>query len=621
MNYLRKILSVMFIGVLSTLIFTLVQIAPAYACNSAIPSNCHFVLDASSTGYVFNHGAKISVSDPSPGINPTITVRDGNNQPTTFTTGDYLMIDSTNKNVYVGYPGATGFQEYLMFTSSTSGMSIPLTDPPTLQSAVGTTITFTYDDGNGNTITTPAPVPLVSADPPSGVTWPVKKTSDQPINNVAIQCIVSGVTAPRGGSSGDYVCDNWKTPTGLNIPYTDSHGFLVNYKWLCGNDPDAPFNSVPANRLDWPCPNGNKDVYVEVDWMQNHAPSIQALKDVREVFRLHNINLHIQLGQEVLHKTALSGPNNGNDLTDFTKIKTIYFGPDVGVVAPSTYNAPVTDLPPGQPGSWGWSTCGNSGQYCVTDLLTAKRQVFHYVLFGDSQGSNQFSSGISEVASLSPFGATNDDLISLGRFSYGQGSIDQQEGTLMHELGHALGLGHSGPYYLNPDTQNCKPNYLSVMSYTRQFSDLFTVAGVGRALNYSSESSAKTPSFTIDEQRGADEIPVTALSNQYTVFGLPSGGMSMPTNASFPDWDSDFPGPLGTQGELAEQPPEISMANVVLNVGTWTMSTPGSGTGSVTVICPSSTPTQLNTYDDWSGMKYDMTTTSSYADGAGTGSP
>ena len=34
----------------------------------------------------------------------------------------------------------------------------------------------------------------------------------------------------------------------------------------------------------------------------------------------------------------------------------------------------------------------------------------------------------------------------------------------MHEFGHLLGFGHGGG-----DNINCKPNYRSVMSYTRQF--------------------------------------------------------------------------------------------------------------------------------------------------------
>ena len=47
------------------------------------------------------------------------------------------------------------------------------------------------------------------------------------------------------------------------------------------------------------------------------------------------------------------------------------------------------------------------------------------------------------------------------------GTIQQQAGTLMHELGHNLNLGHGGG-----DWTNNKPNYLSVMNYTFQTSGL-----------------------------------------------------------------------------------------------------------------------------------------------------
>src|SRR5262249_19461149 len=100
--------------------------------------------------------------------------------------------------------------------------------------------------------------------------------------------------------------------------------------------------------------------------------------------------------------------------------------------------------------------------------LDAKRLAFHYMLFAHQQvgtsaptsGSN--SSGCSEVAG-------DDVAITLGGFTsttetengvqvtHNRGSQDEQAGTVMHELGHNLGLRHGGH-----DNVNCKPNYLSV---------------------------------------------------------------------------------------------------------------------------------------------------------------
>ena len=59
------------------------------------------------------------------------------------------------------------------------------------------------------------------------------------------------------------------------------------------------------------------------------------------------------------------------------------------------------------------------------------------------------------------------------------GSLDQQQGTFLHELGHTLGLRHGGG-----DNINCKPNYPSVMSYTSQFSTPISPTGV-RPLDFS----------------------------------------------------------------------------------------------------------------------------------------
>jgi hypothetical protein len=64
------------------------------------------------------------------------------------------------------------------------------------------------------------------------------------------------------------------------------------------------------------------------------------------------------------------------------------------------------------------------------------------------------------------------------------GTVEEQIGTLLHELGHTLTLTHGGTYYTdlnNPsvpkDELNCKPNFVSVMNYLFQVRGFVEGAG------------------------------------------------------------------------------------------------------------------------------------------------
>ena len=84
---------------------------------------------------------------------------------------------------------------------------------------------------------------------------------------------------------------------------------------------------------------------------------------------------------------------------------------------------------------------------------------------GPPGGGASKSSGCSENGG-------DDGVVTLGSFNtrsvepcrHQRGLTDQQAGTFMHEFGHLLGFGHGGY-----DGINCKPNYRSVMNYSRQF--------------------------------------------------------------------------------------------------------------------------------------------------------
>lgn len=91
-----------------------------------------------------------------------------------------------------------------------------------------------------------------------------------------------------------------------------------------------------------------------------------------------------------------------------------------------------------------------------------------------------------------------DFIVSLGAYNvrglpHWNGYPSEQAGTLMHELGHNLGLGHGGR-----DGVNCKPNYPSIMSYPVQFPRLVP----DRPLDYSSEGLGTLLEDNLDETEG-----------------------------------------------------------------------------------------------------------------------
>lgn len=86
----------------------------------------------------------------------------------------------------------------------------------------------------------------------------------------------------------------------------------------------------------------------------------------------------------------------------------------------------------------------------------AERRIYHRMLNAHAYEFDS-SSGLSRGLPASDF------IESLGRWPSNPGTFEQRAGTIMHELGHNLGLRHGGV-----DHVNYKPNHLSVMSYHNQ---------------------------------------------------------------------------------------------------------------------------------------------------------
>ncbi len=123
---------------------------------------------------------------------------------------------------------------------------------------------------------------------------------------------------------------------------------------------------------------------------------------------------------------------------------------------------------------------------CRQRFDSIRRDFFHYVLYAHARGIPKSTDpaspdfhvprGSSGIADL-PGGDAARVARLWDRFV---GTDFIQASTTMHELGHNMGRSHGG----DPAEPNCKPNYLSVMSYLFQLHGLLDDDGVPH-LDYS----------------------------------------------------------------------------------------------------------------------------------------
>jgi hypothetical protein len=120
---------------------------------------------------------------------------------------------------------------------------------------------------------------------------------------------------------------------------------------------------------------------------------------------------------------------------------------------------------------------------------------FHYAVFANRYNSaDNRSSGVAFING-SGFMVTMLDYLS---------SFNQSQ-TIVHELGHNLGLRHGGF-----ENRNHKPNYNSVMNYRHQFTGVDTTGDTlgNGVLDYSRHANADIDESAVDEQFGVIGIPV-----------------------------------------------------------------------------------------------------------------
>jgi hypothetical protein len=183
-----------------------------------------------------------------------------------------------------------------------------------------------------------------------------------------------------------------------------------------------------------------RDVFVEIDRMDTTDPAViprrAALDKVVSSFASRGIKVHFDAGDLFADGFDPSSYNlGGGNKVPFAKA--IGFAPS---------DPAISDL----------------YTYKAGNMIGARRAVFYYMMFGASQEASGKggSSGVGEVPG-------NDTIITLAGFSLNLNNSLQrnllanyQAATMMHELGHNLGLRHGGS-----DSRNLKPNYVSVMNY------------------------------------------------------------------------------------------------------------------------------------------------------------
>jgi len=409
-------------------------------------------------------------------------------------------------------------------------------------------------------------------------------------------------------TDGDGLLDCWEKPSPLSagangMPCIDFDGDgICDYVFCTAPGPDCP---DPFR----------KDIYVELDWLENHQPNATAITMVVNRFAIApvtnpvnpttgtsipGIALHVQVdpqplkdagGNTIPHNTSNSF---GNQFISFEP----YTGP------PGSPN-PALDFDALKAINFG--TAAERASANAVNLLNAKRQAFRYGIFWHFlnlpaiNGSPDTTSGGAEVPG-------NDFVVTLGGgnvvLGHAQGDQNQQAGTLMHELGHTLGLRHGGGEFAN-----CKPNYLSIMTYSRQwpgapipaFQWLGNPANPATGvLDYSRGELPTLDEGTLNETLGIGGVVggLASLTGYVTVFG-PGPGTTVSANDTTKnggiDWDLD--------GTLETIIPTRDINRFVATNGA--------------VMCDGSddSGTTIKGFNDWAHVTYDIRSTLDFADG------
>lgn len=260
--------------------------------------------------------------------------------------------------------------------------------------------------------------------------------------------LVRAMHASDSNTINDWRFSQFMTPAGQN-DVNCSEDLDADGIPDCAEQEGTTFAGLPL--YEWGARSGVKDIFIEVDYMQSDDPGItphqEALQRVVEVFAEQDYAVHFDVGDRFHQEDGVSPAHfnlGGGNEVDFY-LQTLFTSSDT---APSIIDHKVKH----------------------SDIR--RKPIFHYMLMANSQQADGSggSSGYAEI-----YG--NDLFISLGNWGLSMDTqenrnmtINFQSSTILHELGHNLGLRHGG----NDDLNN-KPNHLSSMNYLYQLDGIPTV--------------------------------------------------------------------------------------------------------------------------------------------------
>jgi uncharacterized repeat protein (TIGR01451 family) len=412
---------------------------------------------------------------------------------------------------------------------------------------------------------------------------------------------------------------------------------------------DLALNTVMSGDASNLAANPNrKDIYVEMDYMQEttganphtHQPgrrpddlanlTVDPILQVRNAFAsnpVRNVNgtlgatLHTFMGEAVPEVFALqflyqTRPTGATD--DFDDLK---FGS----------NGATPGEPCGNGTNHGYfGTMADRGNALTCpNILGAKRLVFRYSIFAHRVSfpltAPDFTSGVAElggndfivslavrepISATNPTGADYEDYANSLVAPYNTTTpapspaaifdnifADYQAGTFMHELGHTLGLLHGGAVFTN-----CKPNYLSVMNYSRQTNagglstiNLPGIAPSASVLTNRRLDYARAPALrTLDESGLLETAGINGPMGERTLHGRPTTGVALiSSTGGHIDWNNNGSNEAGAISADINFLPTIDSNQ-----------------------CANSPSQTLESSDDWSNLRFNHFETINFADGS-----